>query len=361
MSGQEEAHVFMAETSTCSWLYWDTPLSWPVQTQSLYCILIAIPDIYMLKPSVTHTHTTWRVCVCGGWELGSVNLQSAAVVLRASNIWNVGWIGKIWGQNCNGAFSLRRKKQPRELNAAPVTWIKEERGRRDHKETGRKKGSRRETGSVSFVQHYNLGRWIASVSSRGSFIISPPQWNLYLQSENQTWCQSPCDRWWIWLSARFSFYTSLIHRSDWLRKSLLFRHKSAPRHTCVREHTTPQQQASPQQVGHRISSVSDRKFSNNVIADFHAAPVCNSEIIQMVKLAPPFVSPSSSATCNPAFCFSLFSGFSLSLSLSTPAAWLFQVNWRKRRREETLHDSKNKTKKTVSEGAAVKQIMQYLN
>lgn len=81
----------------------------------------------------SHTHTH----LCGGWELGSVNLQSAAVVLRASNIWNVGWIGKIWGQNCNGAFSLRRQKQPRELNAAPVTWIKEERGRRDHKETGR--------------------------------------------------------------------------------------------------------------------------------------------------------------------------------------------------------------------------------
>lgn len=200
------------------------------------------------------------------------------------------------------------------------------------------------------MQHYNLGRWIASVSSRGSFIISPPQWNLYLQSENQTWCQSPCDRWWIWLSARFSFYTSLIHRSDWLRKSLLLRHKSAPRHTCVREHTPPQQQASPQQVGHGISSVSDRKFSDNVIADFHAAPVCNSEIIQMVKLAPPFVSPSKFCNMHAAFCFSLFSGFSSLSHLLRHEC----LRWTGGKDEE-------KKQCMMSEGATVKQIMQYLN
>lgn len=34
-----------------------------------------------------------------------------------------------------------------------------------------KKGRERELGSASFIQRYNLGRWIASVAVRGSFFV----------------------------------------------------------------------------------------------------------------------------------------------------------------------------------------------
>lgn len=46
------------------------------------------------------------------------------------------------------------------------------------------------------------------------------------------------DRWCIWPSASFSFYTSLIHRSDWLRKRLPLHHKSTHSHTRAYTHTT---------------------------------------------------------------------------------------------------------------------------
>lgn len=69
--------------------------------------------------------------------------------------------------------------------------------------------------------------------------ISPQQWVLR-------------DRWCIWLRASFSFYTSLIHRRDWLRKRLLLRHKSTGSHALA--HTTTKQYHTGGSLGNDLIS-----------------------------------------------------------------------------------------------------------
>lgn len=87
---------------------------------------------------------------------------------------------------CNGAFSSSQSENSCRSWAQPhwPGWKKGKGRKRDHK-----KGREQEIGSVSFIQHYNLGRWIAFVALRGSLFLFFSLRNLYPQSNNQTWCQ----------------------------------------------------------------------------------------------------------------------------------------------------------------------------
>lgn len=80
------------------------------------------------------------------------------------------WIRRkrIERTKCNGAFSSSQSGSSCRSWAQPhwPGWMKGKGGKRDHK-----KGREQEIGSVSFIQHYNLGRWIAFVALRGSLFI----------------------------------------------------------------------------------------------------------------------------------------------------------------------------------------------
>lgn len=139
------------------------------------------------------------------------------------------------------SFLLRSQRTARETDWTQPHWPGwiEEKGWRQDRKKG-KKGRVQEMGSVSFMQHYNLGRWIASVASSGSFLLNAIYThNLTIKYGANRGDLAPTviSLWCIWVSASFSFYTSLIHRSDWLRKTLLLYHKSTHTSACAHKYT----------------------------------------------------------------------------------------------------------------------------
>lgn len=72
---------------------------------------------------------------------------------------------------CNGVFSSLQSENSRGSWTQPhwPGWIKEK-GRRWDRKKG-KKGREQKIGSVSFIQHFNLSRWIALVALRGPFLF----------------------------------------------------------------------------------------------------------------------------------------------------------------------------------------------
>lgn len=83
-------------------------------------------------------------------------------------------------------FLLHSQRTAGGAERSPTDLVESKRRVRSETTKKGKKGRAQEMGSVSFILHCNLGRWIASVAVRGSFFS---QCNLYPQSNNQMWCQ----------------------------------------------------------------------------------------------------------------------------------------------------------------------------
>ena len=78
------------------------------------------------------------------------------------------WVG-LRGRSVMVSFLLHSERTARGAKRSPSDLVESK--RRVRGETTQKWKREQEMGSVSFIQNCNLGRWIASVAVRGSFLL----------------------------------------------------------------------------------------------------------------------------------------------------------------------------------------------